>query len=392
MPSLESMKKAQRADGMAGILAIGKALPPNAMEQSAFPDLYFRVHNSEHLVELKNKFRRICDRSAIRKRHFVWDEALLRKNPCLRTVDEPSLSVRQEVIEAEIPKLGAAAAARAIQEWGQPESRITHLVFCTTTGMDLPVADYHITRILGLNPDVQRFALYQQACFAGGTVLRLAKCLAESQKGARVLVVCSETTTVLIRAPSEEHLDGLVAQALFADGASALIVGADPDEAGKERAIFTIVSATQVLLPDSDGAIQGRVGESGLSCTLHKDVPFLVSKNLRQCLEEAFAPHGISDWNSIFWAPHPGGRAILDQVEDRAGLHPEKLWASRHVLSEYGNMSSVCVHFILDEIRRRSIEEGKATTGDGLDWGVLFGFGPGITVETVVLRSAVSLP
>lgn len=50
-------------------------------------------------------------------------------------------------------------------------------------------------------------------------------------------------------------------------------------------------------------------------------------------------------------------------------------------------MSSACVLFILDEMRKRSAEEGKATTGEGLEWGVLFGFGPGLTVETVVLHS-----
>ncbi len=43
--------------------------------------------------------------------------------------------------------------------------------------------------------------------------------------------------------------------------------------------------------------------------------------------------------------------------------------------------------FILDEIRKRSVEEGKATTGGGLDLGILSGLGPGLTVETVVLHS-----
>nr|AFS60082.1 chalcone synthase [Paphiopedilum concolor] len=390
MPGLENRKKVEapkRAEGLATIMAIGRANPPNAIEQSTFPDFYFRVTNSEHLVGLKKKFQRICEKTAIRRRHFVWNEEILNANPCLRTHMEPSLNVRQKIAVAEIPKLSAEAASKAIEEWGQPKSRITHLIFCTTSGMDLPGADYKLTRILGLNPNVQRVMLYQQGCFAGGTVLRLAKCFAESQKGARVLVVCSETTTVLVRAPSEDYQDDLVTEALFADGASALIVGADPDEEAKERPIFTIVSTTQVILPDSDGAIGGHLGEGGLTATLHRDVPLIISKNVSKCLEEAFAPLGISDWNSIFWAPHPGGRAILDQVEERVGLKPEKLWASRHVLAEFGNMSSVCVHFVLDEIRNRSTKEGKTTTGEGFDWGVLFGFGPGLTVETVILRS-----
>ena len=61
--------------------------------------------------------------------------------------------------------------------------------------------------------------------------------------------------------------------------------------------------------------------------------------------------------------------------------------ASREILREYGNMSSSCVGFIMDQMRKNSVEEGASTTGEGLDWGVLFGFGPGLTVETVVLHS-----
>lgn len=109
--------------------------------------------------------------------------------------------------------------------------------------------------------------------------------------------------------------------------------------------------------------------------------------NIEKCLKEAFAPLGIHDWNSIFWIAHPGGPTILEQVEAKLGLKEEKLKSTRAVLREYGNMSSACVLFILDEVRKRSMEEGKTTTGEGFDWGVLFGFGPGFTVETVVLHS-----
>jgi chalcone synthase len=44
----------------ASILAIGTANPCNAVEQSEFPDFYFRITNSDHKKDLKDKFRRIC--------------------------------------------------------------------------------------------------------------------------------------------------------------------------------------------------------------------------------------------------------------------------------------------------------------------------------------------
>ncbi|KAK1289862.1 Chalcone synthase 1 [Acorus calamus] len=390
MVSVEEIRKAQRAEGPATIMAIGTATPPNAVDQSTYPDYYFRITNSEHKAELKEKFRRMCEKSMIKKRYMHLTEEILKQNPSICEYMAPSLDARQDLVVVEVPKLGKEAATRAIKEWGQPKSKITHLIFCTTSGVDMPGADYQLTKLLGLRPSVKRLMMYQQGCFAGGTVLRIAKDLAENTRGARVLVVCSEITAVTFRGPSDTHLDSLVGQALFGDGSGALIIGADPIE-GVERPIFELVSAAQTILPDSDGAIDGHLREVGLTFHLLKDVPGIISKNIEKSLVEAFAPIGISDWNSLFWIAHPGGPAILDQVEEKLGLKEEKLRATRQVLSDYGNMSSACVLFILDEMRRKSKESNAATTGEGLEWGVLFGFGPGLTVETVVLHSVAAV-
>nr|AYK27184.1 chalcone synthase [Juglans sigillata] len=386
MASMEEIRKAQRAQGPANILAIGTATPSNCVSQADYPDFYFRITKSEHMTELKEKFKRMCDKSMIKKRYMYLTEEILKENPNMCAYMAPSLDARQDIVVLEVPKLGKEAASKAIKEWGQPKSRITHLVFCTTSGVDMPGADYQLTKLLGLRPSVKRYMTYQQGCFAGGTVLRLAKDLAENNRGARVLVVCSEITAVTFRGPSDSHLDSLVGQALFGDGAAALIVGSDPDTS-IERPLYQLVSAAQTILPDSDGAIDGHLREVGLTFHLLKDVPGLISKNIEKSLVEAFTPIGISDWNSLFWIAHPGGPAILDQVEAKLGLKEEKMRATRQVLSEYGNMSSACVLFILDEMRKKSAKEGKATTGEGLEWGVLFGFGPGLTVETIVLHS-----
>ncbi|WCJ40255.1 Chalcone synthase [Euphorbia peplus] len=384
--SVQDIRNAQRAQGPATILAIGTATPSNCVIQSEYPDYYFRITHSDHLTDLKEKFKRMCEKSTIKKRYMFLDEEILKDNKNMCAYWESSLDARQDIVVVEVPKLGKEAATKAIKEWGQPKSKITHLIFCTTSGVDMPGCDYQLTKLLGLRPSVKRFMMYQQGCFAGGTVLRMAKDLAENNKGARVLVVCSEITAVTFRGPSDTHLDSLVGQALFGDGAGALIVGADPDTS-IERPLFELVSAAQTILPDSEGAIDGHLREVGLTFHLLKDVPGLISKNIEKSLVEAFTPIGIKDWNSIFWVAHPGGPAILDQVEAKLSLKPEKMAATRHVLSEYGNMSSACVLFILDEMRKKSLEEGKATTGEGLEWGVLFGFGPGLTVETVVLHS-----
>ncbi|XP_009608771.1 chalcone synthase J-like isoform X1 [Nicotiana tomentosiformis] len=387
MATVEEIRRAQRAEGPATVLAIGTANPPNCFDQSTSPDYFFRVTNSEHKTELKEKFKRMCDGSMIKRRYFHLTEEILAKNPNFCEYKAPSFNARQDIAIVEVPKLGQKAAEKAIKEWGQSKSKITHLVFCTTSGVDIPGADYQLTKLLELSLVVKRYMMYQQGCFGGGAAVRLAKDLAENNKDARVLVVCSELISLLgFHAPNETESEVLVGQTLFGDGASAVIIGSDPIIT-IETPLFELIFATQTLLPDSGHAITGNLNEAGLIAEIHKDTPMLISKNIEKILVGAFQPLGISDWNSIFWVSHAGGRAILDQIELKLGLKPEKLKATRHVLSEYGNMSSAYVLFVLDEMRKASTREGLGTTGEGLEWGVLLGFGPGLTIEAVVLRS-----
>ena len=63
MPSIGNIRKAKRAEGPATIMSIGTANPANVVDQSEFADYYFRVTNSQHMTELKEKFRRICKKT-----------------------------------------------------------------------------------------------------------------------------------------------------------------------------------------------------------------------------------------------------------------------------------------------------------------------------------------
>uniref|UniRef100_M8BXL0 Chalcone synthase n=1 Tax=Aegilops tauschii TaxID=37682 RepID=M8BXL0_AEGTA len=85
---------------------------------------------------------------------------------------------------------------------------------------------------------------------------------------------------------------------------------------------------------------------------------------------------------------HPGSSAMLDHIVRALRLAPGKLAASRTVVREYGNMLGATVIFVLDEVRRqREDPEGEGASHDE-DWGVMMGFGPGFTVETMLLHAA----
>lgn len=326
----------------------------------------------------------------MQKRYLHHTEELLSAHPEFLDRSSPSLDARLDIVKTAVPELAAQACRKAIAEWGRPAADITHLVFATNSGAHMPGADLRLASLLGLRPSAQRTEMYLTGCHAGSAALRVAKDVAENSRGARVLVACGDLSLVKFRAPHEDRPETLVLQALFGDGAGAAIVGAASDEmygSGAESCpLFEMVSASQTVVPNSEDAVAGQLGQDGLVFSPSPRMPALVREHIERCLADAVGPLGLlggggGDWNDLFWAVHPGGPAILDSVQATLALAPSKLAASRHVLSEYGNMSGASVIFVLDELRRR---RGML---DG-DFGVMLGFGPGFTVETMVLRAA----
>ena len=74
------------------------------------------------------------------------------------------------------------------------------------------------------------------------------------------------------------------------------------------------------------------------------------------------------------WAVHPGGRSVLDAVQEALALPAEALSASRAVLRNFGNMSSATVMFVLQRMME-SARPGQR--------GIAMSFGPGLTAETM---------
>ena len=191
----------------------------------------------------------------------------------------PSLTTRLGIIEDAAPKLAAEAATRAIADWGRPAADITHLVVATNSDASEPGADLRLAGLLGLHLTVCRILLYLHGCSAGLVALRVAKDIAENNRGARVLVSCAHAVLLSFGAPDEARLDALVTTALFADGAGAVVVGADPT-LPVERPVFHFVSSSQVTLPATERTVGISLGESGVEYGVSMEVPTLVRDSI----------------------------------------------------------------------------------------------------------------
>lgn len=372
------------------VLAMGRATPPNRIVQSTYTDWYFDITNCSDKTELKKKMQRICDRSGIETRYSILTEEFLKEHPEFYTPGQPSLEQRNAIFAEEVPKLAHEAALEAIKEWGRPASEITHLVVATLTGVAIPGADVMLTKSLGLRPDVNRVMLYMLGCYAGITALRVAKDLAENNPESRILICCSELAAPTFRAPNENFPYDLVGTALFGDGASGVIVGAQP-QPRIERPLYEIHWVGEVLAPDSEKIIEGTLKLEGLQFYLDRTLPGLVSQHVgafcKGALDNAPSKPGFND---IFWAVHSGGPAILNAVEQAMELSPDKLAASRLILKNYGNISASTVLFVLDELRKA--DSPASIQGQGPEWGIAVAFGPGVTIEGALLKKCSTSP
>jgi predicted naringenin-chalcone synthase len=163
----------------------------------------------------------------------------------------------------------------------------------------------------------------------------------------------------------------MIANALFADGAAAVVGG--PAQAAKPGE-WRLAGCGSCLIPDSAAAMTWTVGDNGFAMTLAKSVPGLIASRLRPWLAEWLGGQGLTLEQVGSWAVHPGGPRILGAVEEGLGLPAEATAPSRAVFAECGNMSSPTVLFIVERLRRAGAPRPC----------VALGFGPGLVAEAAL--------
>jgi predicted naringenin-chalcone synthase len=117
----------------------------------------------------------------------------------------------------------------------------------------------------------------------------------------------------------------------------------------------------------------------GFRMRLSAYVPKILAANIETFVDKLLARNGLSRADVTHWGVHPGGRKILDYVQECLELAADALAPSRTVLHAYGNMSSATILFVLDEIQRQR----HPASGE---YGLLMSFGPGLTMEGALIR------
>jgi alpha-pyrone synthase len=339
---------------------IATAVPDHDIHQS------FVDFATEMLTDLRARsiFQRLVAKSDIRHRY-----SCLARDPSTSgfTADAysfyaggrfPTTAERMRVFEQSAPVLARRTLDRlALSD--DERGRVRHVLITCCTGFYAPGLDFDVIDYLGLPGSTERTFIGFMGCYAAINALKLARHIVRSDPDSLVLVMNLELCSLHFH--HSQDLTEVLSFLLFADGCSASLVGSEP-------AGFELDSFQAMRIPDSAKLITWRVGDAGFDMFLSTQIPNQITKAMREWAAK------IKSEATDLWAIHPGGRAILDAVQDGLALTPEALQASRCVLSRYGNMSSATVMFVLEQLMREA-QPGQR--------GCAMSFGPGVTAETM---------
>jgi alpha-pyrone synthase len=309
-------------------------------------------------------FRRMANRAEIAHRYSFLDPKGAGQfsshdaNEFYRLGDFPTTSQRMGLFERTAPLLMRKAVdGLALSE--EERIGITHVLVTCCTGLYAPGLDFEIVEHLGLSPDVERTMIGFMGCYAAINALKLARHIVRSEPEAGVLMLNLELCTLHFQETQE--LEQVLSFLVFADGAAASLISA------REQG-FALDSFKAVMVPETRWLITWKIGGLGFDMLLSGQVPGALGRALR--LGDLMAERDDID----LWAVHPGGRSILDAVEQGLELPTDALAASREVLSCFGNMSSATVMFVLQRLMQQALPGQR---------GCAMSFGPGLTAETM---------
>lgn len=366
---------------MSYIAAISTAVPAQRIEQRNVAEFMCRALGMDEAES--RKLRALYRASGIESRYTVLgDYATTPENfrffPNNWSLSPfPGTAARMQVYRDHALDLAQRALEGCLADAGLTDrSSISHLITVSCTGMFAPGLDILLVERLGLPTGVQRTGINFMGCYAAFSAIKVADAICRAEPDARVLVVCVELCTLHFQQSTED--DHLLSGALFGDGAAALLMTGRKVHEGLHMSARQFANG---LALHGQGDMAWHIGDFGFEMRLSSYVPDLIAEGIHELTQTLLGGLEVGLDDIDYFAIHPGGRKILEVIEKELGISREDNEPAYSVLRRYGNMSSPTVLFVLRELWQRLT---PADTGRHI---LSFAFGPGLTLESMLLRA-----
>jgi alkylresorcinol/alkylpyrone synthase len=343
------------------IASVAVATPPNTIEQAELEQLARKHYQGRLSSRSMSLIHALFSHPGVKRRSFAIDdiEDLVDEDPDARIARFTHWS----------QELSAGAINKALERAGVGVGDVSGLVVNTCTGYICPGISTYLIERLGLSRSTRVYDLVGSGC--GGAIpnLELASSLAERNGDGVVVSVSVEICTATFQ--MEDDLSLLLSNTLFGDGAAAAVVWTRPEG-------YELVASASRYVPEKRDSIRYVHKRGMLYNQLSLRLPDYVKKAAAQVVADVLGPQSLEPKDIKHWALHTGGEKIINAVRDELGLSEGQVRATRHVLSERGNMSSPTVWFVLRELEKQGIESGE--------WCLMVAFGAGLSAHAYLLK------
>ena len=312
----------------------------------------------------KRKVLKIFEGAGVDRRYSIMDAHEVFLNS---TFEE-----RNDIYVREMKVLGRDCLQNALNKVDWRATDIDFLITVSCTGIMIPSVDAYLINDLKMRQDVVRLPVTEMGCAAGISGMIYAKNFLKANPGKRAAVIALESPTATFQL-EDFSMVNIVSAAIFGDGAACVLMSSSEEDTGPR-----ILDEAMYHFYDASHMMGFKLVNSGLQMILDKSVPEQISAHFPAIVHPFLEKNDttIADVDHLIF--HPGGKKIVQTVEDLFGSLGKNIDDTKEVLKLYGNMSSATVLYVLERFMDKNIPEG--------DLGLMLSFGPGFSAQRILLE------
>jgi predicted naringenin-chalcone synthase len=345
------------------ITTVATQLPPYSRETNEIiPFVKQWMQNQDS--RFQRKVIKLFEGAGVDKRYSIMDPVEVFTNP--------SFEARNDIYIREVKKLGKQAIQKALEKVQWQATDLDFIITVSCTGIMIPSVDAYLINDLEMRQDIVRLPVTEMGCAAGVSGIIYAKQFLKANPGKRAAVIAIEAPTATFQL-EDYSMTNVVSAAIFGDGAACVLLSSCDTDAG-----VRIVNEEMYHFYDATEMMGFKLVNTGLQMILDKEVPQTISDHFPAIVHPFLEKSGktIEDINHLVF--HPGGKKIVQTVEDLFGSLGKNIDDTKEVLRLFGNMSSATVLYVLERFLDKGVQKGEL--------GLMLSFGPGFSAQRVLLE------
>ena len=345
------------------ITGIATQLPPYSRPtEEIIPFLKVWLNGQEERYQ--RKVIKLFENAGVERRFSIMDA----EEVFLKT----SFAEKNKIYKRETIKLAEGALVKALENAQLKPTDIDYIITVSCTGIMIPSVDAYLINKLQLKQDIVRLPITEMGCVAGVSGMIYANNFLKANPNKRAAVIAVESPTSTFQM-DDYSMTNIVSVAIFGDGCACTILSSYENEQGPE-----IIDEAMYHFYNAEHMMGFELTNSGLQMVLDKEVPDKIAAHFPEIVHPFLARNNMSIADIDHLIFHPGGKKIVQTVEDLFGKLGKNINHTKAVLRDYGNMSSATVLYVLEKFMQEAPKKG--------DLGLMLSFGPGFTAQRLLLK------